>query len=288
MTDTGERARDAAFLADWQQWRARREQALRQPDGWLSLVGLLWLQAGRLCIGRDPGNHLPLPDGPAWLGEIEVDAQGRAQLHPHPQALGAARVDGQAASASVPLRADDDPQPSQLEVGRLRLQLLRRGDALALRVRDPHADALRRFSGLAYFRADRQWRLAARWESFAAPRVLHQQSSNGAERTAPLHGCAHLELQGRHYRLLPFEQSDRHLLFAFADASNGTQTYAAGRFLHADPPRDGELVLDFNRAINPPCAFSDFATCPLPPPENRLQAAVYAGELAYPNGTAHG
>ncbi|WP_369981563.1 DUF1684 domain-containing protein [Xanthomonas bundabergensis] len=274
-----------AFLADWHRWRERRELSLRQPDGWLSLVGLLWLQVGRWRIGHAPGNDLRLPDGPPWLGEIELDAEGKVRFHA--QVAGAARIDGTAAATAI-LRADDDLQPSRIDVGRLRLQLLRRGDALALRVRDPQAEALRRFAGLTYFDPQPHWQRIARWETFPASRALRQHGSDGRERTAPLHGCAHFELEGHRYRLLPFEQSDRHLSFAFADASNGDRTYAAGRFLHTDAPRDGRVVLDFNRAINPPCAFSAFATCPLPPQENRLHSAVTAGELAYPaQGAAH-
>lgn len=270
---------EADFVEAWRRWREHRSQDLRRPDGWLSLVALLWLNPGRQRIGGDPGNALRLPGTVPWLGEIELDAQGRVRWHL--PAGSPVRIDGRSGEGGIELRADDSPHPSRIEVGRLRLQLIRRGDALALRVRDPEAEALRRFAGVDCHAPDPRWRIDACWEAFATPRTLPQLTIDGRERRVLLHGSAHLELEGRHYQLLPLEQGPQHLLFAFADPSNGRATYAAGRFLQTALPNESALVLDFNRAFNPPCAFSPFATCPLPPPENRLSTEVSAGELAY-------
>jgi uncharacterized protein (DUF1684 family) len=180
------------------------------------------------------------------------------------------------------LRSDEGgPPDSLLFEGRI-YELFRRGGAFAVRVKDPQAPALLAFAGLEYFPIDPAWRIVARWERYQPPRqTLHQfDIGPGWPRQVP--GLARFEIGGRPFSLEPvLEEDARRLFFVFADQTNHSESYPAGRFLYADLPAGDEVVLDFNMAFNPPCAFTEFATCPITPAHNRLPVAVPAGEKRY-------
>jgi uncharacterized protein len=160
-----------------------------------------------------------------------------------------------------------------------------RGGKKALRVKDSAADRRTHFLGLDYFPVDESWRIVARWVPFEKPRLLPITNLLGQTAPEPVPGKAVFERDGKTYELLPIDEGPGEpLFFVIADATSGKETYGGGRFLYADEPKDGQIVLDFNRAQNPPCAFTPFATCPLPPKENRLPFAVTAGEKHYRGG----
>jgi uncharacterized protein len=255
-----------AYVAETETWRADREARLKSEYGWLSVAGLFWLPPGVSTFGSDPASTIVLPpSAPPHAGAFE--RQGDSVT---------VRIEPGGATALAP---DSTP----LTLGQLRLQLIKRGDRLGVRLRDPESPIRRDFKGLHWFPVDQRFRVAARWVAYDKPRRLPVGNVLGqvTEEVAP--GYAELELGGRTVRLTPvYEDGDEtQLFFIFRDPTAPRLTYGGGRFLYADPPRNGHVILDFNRAYNPPCAFNPYTTCPLPPKENRLGVEIPAGEKKY-------
>ncbi len=261
-------------------WRERRISRLEEPFGWLSLVGLEFLEDGHWRVGNHPDNDLVVTSGPEHWGEITV-AGDRAWFDV--AAGSGVRVDGRDESQTE-FRPAGSEEPTYIEAGSARLELLERGDRLALRVRDHQAPTRLEFAGLKYFDFDPQWRIEARWVAHPEDRTLLVANVLGELVHEPNPGMAEFEVDGRTFGLEAVDAGEQ-LFFIFADRTSGRESYGLGRFLYADKPDNGQVVLDFNRAYNPPCAFTEFSTCPLPPPENRLDVAVEAGELTYTGGS---
>lgn len=261
-------------------WRAARDARLRSPDGWLTLVGLYWLEQGANRFGADPANPILLAgtDLPATAGSIVVDGDA-ARLE---GAVPAVRVAGEPA-ADGPLADDRSEDPTVLELGELRMFVIcRGGDRLALRVRDRSAPALAAYAGMPHFPIDIGWRVAGRLEPepSAEPMEIVDVTGIVTRETSP--GWVAFERDGRTWRLRSLDGGDGRLWLIFGDTTNGGETYGGGRFVYSEPvAADGTVVIDFNLAYNPPCAFSPYATCPLPPAENRLPLRIEAGELLY-------
>ncbi len=273
---------DDPFLSQHQievmEWRQRRHNRLSEPHGWLSLVGLEFLADGEYRVGTAPDNDIVISSGPARWGDLQVIG-GEAWFV---TAAGAAvRVDGRIVEEAPLYPADDERQPTVIESGTVQMHLLRRDDGLALRVRDSAAPTLARFSGLESFPIESSWRIEARWTEHPVERHLLIANVLGELINEPNPGLAEFERDGQSFGLEAVDAGDQ-LFFIFADRTSGRETYGLGRFLYADKPAPGEttVVLDFNLAYNPPCAFTEFTTCPLPPPENRLDIRVTAGELS--------
>jgi len=271
------------YLVSVEQWRARRIARLTAPDGWLSLIGLHWLEPGPNTLGSAADNAIVLAGAPAHLGVVEWRADGTLSLQLAPGS--GALVDGEAKSQAT-LRDDRDPNPTRVSFGSLNFVVLDRGGRKALRVRDADAETRTRFSGIESFPVDPAWRIVADWIPFDPPQTLETANVIGQMERYPVPGRAVFERDGHRHELLPVIEvpGDEQLFLIFADATSGRETYGAARFLYADPPRDGKIVLDFNQAYNPPCVFTAFATCPLAPPENRLDLRVTAGEKKYRGG----
>ncbi len=276
----------AAYRADIEAWRERRVARLRAEDGWLSVVGLFWLDEGENAVGSAPGSRvrLPAPASPARLGSIDL-AAGRATLRP---ASGAdLTANGSPVTGPVVLASDADEEPTMLRRGSLLFYLIRRGDKLGVRVKDSQSEARRGFHGLDYFPIDPSWRIEARFEPYDPPRSISVPNVLGQDNAEKSPGAIVFEHRGKTYRLDPvLERGETDYFVIFGDRTNGTSTYGAGRFLYVAPPVDGKTVIDFNKAYNPPCVFTDYATCPLPPPQNRLTIAVEAGEKEYAHPSA--
>ena len=268
-----------AYAAELEAWRAQKDQALRGPEGWLSLAGLHWLTEGANRLGAGPECEVALPEGaaPALAGELHL-REGVVTASAAGEAL---RLNG-GPLEERPLRTDSDPQPDRLSVGRLSLVVIRRGERVGVRVRDPERPAIAAFPGRRWHPLDPAYRLRARFEPYAPPRPIAITNVLGdvAEELSP--GAVIFELEGRELRLEARSGPDGGLIILFRDASSGAETYGAGRTLSTPPPQGDVVELDFNRAANPWCAFTPYATCPLPPPQNRLPVAVRAGELAPP------
>ena len=272
---------DPAYRAEVEAWRAARLARLTAPDGWLTLAGLVWLRPGANRFGSDPGDEIVLAGAgiPGVAGSFDLGAGGAVVLDPAPGA--AVTVAGRTA-ARGPLRSDASGHPDVVALGNYRLNVIDRAGQLGVRIKDIASPARAGFRGIAYFPLDEAYRVTGTFEPYPTPREVKVASHQGPAQTMLAPGVVRFALGGRALALEPFVSSpgDRTFFFVFRDATSGRETYGAGRFLDADAPAAGDhtVVLDFNKATNPPCAFTPFATCPLPPPENVLPVRVAAGE----------
>ncbi|HEX7707087.1 MAG TPA: DUF1684 domain-containing protein [Thermoanaerobaculia bacterium] len=268
----------AAHEQEIRAWQTRRVDRLKEEDSWLTLVGLHWLQPGENSIGSASGNRIVLPaKAPASAGSLLV-REGAVTLRPD----AAMTIAGQPVSGEVPLLADMDEQgPTLVNIGTIQFQVIRRAERLGLRVKDSQAETRLNFAGLEFYPIDPKWRVEARLERYDPPKVIPITDVTGttAENISP--GALVFTHDGQEHRLDPILEDGR-LFIIFKDETSRDTTYPAGRYLYADMPEgDAPVIVEFNRAYNPPCAFTDFATCPLPPPQNRVAVRIEAGEKKY-------
>ncbi len=265
-------------------WHERRHKSVAGPDGWATLVGLHWLPEGRSTCGSAATNAHVFPAGrvPAFAGTW-IRSGFEVRFEP------ADGVPASVAGGPVPRRAlmsDAAGKPEVVSVGPLDVTVLRRGDRMALRVRDSEAATRVHFQGLQSFPYREDWKVSARLLPALAGTTLAIQNILGSIEEMPSAGTLIFNRDGKEHRLDAVADAEEGDLFVmFKDGTTGHETYPAGRFLHIPRPAPGDPVLiDFNRAYNPPCAFTPFATCPLPPAQNRLPGRVEAGELRYRGG----
>jgi hypothetical protein len=272
---------EEAYRTEIQRWREAREESLKKEGGWLSVAGLFWLNEGRNTFGTGTNNDIVLPEGgaPRHAGWFEL--RGGAVVVTLAQGV-EATVGGRAAGGRV-LQPDSAGAPDVLRVGRLSLHVIERGEKLAIRLKDPDSAARRSFAGLSWFDIQEAARVRARFVPYEKPKAIRVPNILGQSSDMPSPGYCSFEWGGREVRLEGvFEEDDaRELFFIFRDQTSGKETYPAGRFLYSELPKEGTVILDFNKAYNPPCAFTAFATCPLPPPQNWMPVAVTAGEKRY-------
>ena len=286
----------SAFSQDdaWQRelaiWRTQHAADLQKPDGWLSLAGLEWLRPGDNSFGSAPDNKIHLPArNPAHLGILRLESDTVTLLPPtggFPKDL---LVDG-APAASQMLRAvaNQDKLSPRLTIGTLNMYVIRREARFALRIKDSESPALVGFHGLNWYEPNPDYRVTAKWLPYNPPKTVTLATLVGTTYDQPVPGAAEFTLFGETYRLEPvLEDPDvAKLFFIVRDTTSTTTTYAACRFLYTGFPtnsldKPGQLVLDFNHLENPPCAYTPFSTCPLPPPQNRLRTALPVGEKRY-------
>lgn len=240
------------------EYRAARLAALTAPDGWLNLVARIDLAPGRYTVGS--AQDVLLPSGPDLLGTLEITGTGATFARP--------------GASPEPFHPVPDAFP-QLRVDPFLLEIHTVDGIPALRVRDL---ALSPAISLRHFPEDPAWVIRAAWESFA-PQVSEVAMKDGSTAAVTLTHRATFQHQGRTVTLTPTHWKSGKPMFVFRDATAG-ETYPACRFLFGEDPTETEITLDFNRAISPPCAFTDFAVCPLPPKDNILPFRIEAGELA--------
>jgi len=253
----------SAYESGIGEWRRAREAALKAPGGWLAVAGLFWLHEGANRFGTGATNDIVLPDGPAQAGVFD--------FHGGKVSLTMGDVHREIAHDSA----------DAVQVGRLTLLVIRRGDRFAIRLKDPESETRRNFHGLEYFPVAERYRVTARF--VAEHRKIPILNVLGQTEDEDCPGYAVFQLDGHELRLYPVleEPNAKELFFIFRDQTAGKETYGAGRFLYSELPKDGQLILDFNKAYNPPCAFTAYATCPLPPKDNRLPVRIEAGEKKY-------
>lgn len=245
-------------------WRQARHAELAGPDSWLGLVGLFWLEPGCNRVGSGDDCPVRLPSGPAWLGELDWQT---------------GRLLWRAADGSErELQTDREGQPSTVDHENLSFFVVDRDSRLAVRLRDRDWASRRPFAGIACFPEDPAWIITADWLPLDPPLMMEVPNVSGELKPVSVAFRAVFAVDGQNVELLPMSVGECEVFFVFRDRTSGKETYGAGRFLKANPAVDGRITLDFNRAFNPPCAFTPFATCPLPPPENWLPFAVPAGE----------
>jgi uncharacterized protein (DUF1684 family) len=276
-------AEQAAVLA----WRAQRLASLTSDTGWLTLAGLYWLKPGDNSFGRAPGNALTLdnPSLAATAGSFVLTGQ---QVRFVARAGSGVTHDG-APVSSLDLASDVQAKPTVLASGALRFFVIERVGHVGVRVRDLDNPHRRDFRGLEYFPVSADWAVQARFERYTPARRIKIVNILGMEDEMPSPGAVVFRKDGREWRLdTVLEQpGDQQLFIMFADSTSGHETYGAGRFLYIPLPQGDTVLVDFNKAYNPPCALNDFATCPLPPYQNRMTLRVDAGEKSYAGGPAH-
>jgi uncharacterized protein (DUF1684 family) len=279
---------EASWQHDLLAWRGQRAANLQAPEGWLSLVALGWLQEGDNSFGAAEDSRVQITGQiPAHVGVVRLE---KGTLRLLPPAAGFPKdllVDGQPAKEQL-LLADDADKPSKLTVGTITIIVIHRDDRYALRVKDLQAATRTAFHGLRWYDPNTNYRVHARWIPYDPPKVLDIPTVLGTNTHMPAPGIAEFTVDGKVLRLEPVLEDPKStdLFFIMRDATSKTTTYGAGRFLYTEFPdhglnRPGEIWLDFNRLFNPPCAFTAYATCPLPPPQNRLTVPIPAGELRY-------
>ena len=269
-------------------WQTRRATNLKKEDSWLTLVGLFWLSEGENRFGSDRGkNNLVMPSNACpSCGTLTLEPGGKVTLN----AAAPMTIDGKPVEAPVQLIADTQPNgPTVVRLGTMQFTIIERGGRFGIRVKDPDSPARKNFQGLEYFPLDPKWRVEAKWEPYNPPKKIPITNVLGmtSEESSP--GAIVFTVEGQEYRIDPIvEQGSDELFLIFKDGTSRDATYPAGRYLYTKIPADGAktLTVDFNRAYNPPCAFTDFATCPLPPPQNRLPVRIEAGEKRYKAGHA--
>jgi uncharacterized protein (DUF1684 family) len=270
-----------ADLPELEQWRQQRVARLTSETGWLTLVGLYWLRAGENTFGRASGNRIVLdhPALPETAGRFLV-RDGRVAFEASPGAE--VTHDGMPVK-TIAMTPDSQGTPTVLAIGSLRFFIIERAGRLGVRIRDVEHPARKHFAGIEYFPVREDWIVEARFEPYPPDRRIPIVNILGMTEDMVTPGAVVFAKDGREYRLDAILEApdDEELFIMFADATSGRETYGAGRFLYLPMPKDGRVTIDFNRAYNPPCAFNEFATCPLPPPQNRLPIRVEAGEKKY-------
>jgi uncharacterized protein (DUF1684 family) len=263
------------YRASIEAWRAEREAKLRADDGWLVLAGLYWLKPGANRFGSAPDNEIVLPaSAPAHAGAFTHEA-GKTTVSVEP---GVAATVGGEPVTSRELRLGREPDV--LVLGPLSMIVIRRGERFAIRARDQESENRKRFKGLEWYPVDPGYRVVARFVPYPAERRIPIANILGGVSQMRSPGSVVFELGGRELRLEPVYETDdaKELFFIFKDKTAPSETYGAGRFVYSELPKDGRVVLDFNKAYSPPCAYTPYATCPLPPKQNVLPVRIAAGE----------
>jgi uncharacterized protein len=260
-------------------WHKGREESLKKEDGWLALVGLFWLKEGRNTFGSSDKNDIVFPNN-------KLAAQAGAFILNHDQVLlevadnTDVTIDGAVVKQTVVYNSEMEQAP-EMKQGSLSWYVIKRGDKYGIRLRDAESEARKKFKGVERYPVASNWKLEAQLELNPFPKQIAITNVLGQTSQENSPGALVFTVAGQQYRLDVLEEGDE-LFLIFADKTNGTETYGAGRYLYAAKPGvDGKTILDFNKATNPPCAFTSFATCPLPPKQNFLAIKIPAGEKAY-------
>jgi uncharacterized protein (DUF1684 family) len=262
-----------------QSWHARRLDGLREPDGWLSVIGLDWLEPGENTFGSDSTNAVVFPalDGvPLRAGSFFLEGEVvRMEVEEEVEIT----HDGQPVTSLI-LTSDVSRRPVSAHLASLRWQVIQRQDLIGIRLRDTANAALEEFEGIATFPVSLDWRVPARFDRYDPPRTIEVPNVLGMINEQPSPGAVVFRIGGESLRLdVTGNPEGRSFSVVFGDETNGLETYGGGRFLTVDAPDEsGRLFVDFNKAYNPPCVFTAFATCPLPPPQNKLPVRIEAGE----------
>jgi uncharacterized protein len=271
---------DPAYRASVEKWRQAYEADLKSDHGWLSVSGLFWLHEGENTFGSGPLNDIVLPaPAPARCGSFEFHA-GHTTVHVNPGVP--ALLDGKHVDA-VEMRPDSSAD--QLVLGDLTLYIHSSGQRFTVRLRDKNSRLRKEFTGTRWFPVEESYRVIGKYVPYDKPRRIEIQNVMGDTLQETILGYVAFTLGGQPLRL-DAEVDGTDASFVFRDLTSGHETYAASRFLDTKIEPDGRVILDFNEAYNPPCAYNPFTTCPLPPPENRLPVRIEAGEKTYHHAAA--
>jgi uncharacterized protein (DUF1684 family) len=282
-------SQERSWQKETSDWRTQHTADLLEPDGWLSLVGLEWLAPGDNSVGSASGNKIHLASGPARLAVLHLEGE-TVTLNPPEGGFPSDFFVAGAPALPQSLRAEpnNDKVSPRLTIGTLSMYVIRREKRFALRIKDAHSPAITGFHALKWYAPDPAYRVTAKWTPYSPQKTITLATLVGTNYDQPVPGAAEFVLFGKTYRLEPVLENPAvaKLFFILRDKTSTTTTYGACRFLYTGFPtngldKPGELVLDFNRLENPPCAYTPYSTCPLPPPGNRLPIALPVGEQRY-------
>lgn len=266
-------APDPAYLQSFEKWKAEQIDDLKK--NWLPLAGLYWLKPGANSFGSDASNAIVFPKGPAHAGEFDLEGKD-VTIKTLPEA--GATLAGKPLT-SAKLDSDISGHASVVEMGTLQFHVIVRGERFGIRLKDTDSAAVRNFRGLMFYPLDMNYRVTAKWAPSDGKKTIDVPNVLGDVTAVPVAGTVLFKIDGQEQRLTALGgEPSKGLSFVFNDLTAKSDTYPGGRFLETDPVVDGTVVLDFNRAYNPPCAVTPYATCPLAPKENRLAVAIAAGE----------
>jgi uncharacterized protein (DUF1684 family) len=271
----------AVYRQQIDEWHAKREARLKADDGWLTLVGLFWLNDGKNLVGSSKEANIKLPaSAPAKLATIDL-ANGKVTYSP---VSGTSATIDDKPAVKMELKSDEGAgEPNVVKSGSVSFYVIKRGPKLGVRVKDTENAARRSFTGVDRYPVDPKWRVEAKLEPYSPMKQIPIVNILGMVEPTPSPGALVFQLDGKPYRIDPIlEEGTDELFILVKDKTSGPETYGAGRYVYAPKPgADGKTVIDFNKLYNPPCAFTPFATCPLPPPQNRLPFRIEAGEKRY-------
>lgn len=270
-TETAPAVDVAGHRKQIEDWQANRDKRLRSEDGWLTLIGLFWLDDGNNVVTLPKKNTPP----------IKLVREGE-KVTMEPDA--SMTIDGKPIAGPVELRHDGDPNgPTIVQMGSVRFNVIKRADRFGLRVKDAEAETRTKFEGMDYYPIDPKWRVEATMIPYKPVKKIPITDITGSTSDNDSPGALVFQLDGKEYRIDPIlEEGSDELFLIFKDETSRDETYQAGRYLYAPmPDASGKTVIDFNKAYNPPCVFTPYATCPLPPLQNRLETRIEAGEKRY-------
>jgi uncharacterized protein (DUF1684 family) len=273
-----------SYSREIESWRSDRVDRLTAEDGWLTLIGLYWLDEGKNTVGSASSNTVILPAdaSPPSAAAIFLSGQKlRLAADPSTKILHQGKP-----VTTLPLVADTQGEPTTLEIGGISFHVIERNKKFGVRVKDPNHPSRADFRGIDHYPVSAEWKVAARFEAYEPPKEIPIPTELGTISQKVSWGAVVFEIGGRELRLdVLAEPGDEELFVIFADQTTGTETYGGGRYLYSQAPDEsGSVSLDFNKSYNPPCVFTAFATCPLPPRQNRLPIRVEAGEKVYRKG----
>lgn len=265
------------YHAEVTQFRQDREATLKGDAGWLTIAGLWFLTQPQTTFGSDPLNDIVFPaSAPPRAGVFEM-RNGTVSVT---AAEGVTfELDGKPVT-KMALKSDVPGPADRLMLGKdLQFWVHNSGQRLSIRLRDQNSSLRKEFTGLTWFPIDPAYRVEATYTPFDKPKIVDVASLVGDSDKTPIPGLVTFTLKGQEYALEPFaEPDDPQFWFVFRDLTSQNETYPAARFLYAPAPVNGKMILDFNKAVNPPCAYNPYTTCPLPTEQNRLRTRVEAGE----------
>ena len=275
-----------AHRAEVEAWQERRAESVKQPDGWLSVVGLFWLEQGANGFGSDSANPIIFPgtDVPLYIGTFIRNGESvRMDVAP-----GVTVTHEGEPVTSLALSSDVSGRPVVAQHGSLRWYVIERHDQVGIRLKDTANAAIEQFDGIETFPIGSEWIIPARFDRYDPPKTIDVPNVIGFVSQQPSPGAVVFRVAGEKYRLdVTGDPNGESFFITFGDGTNGLETYGGGRFLSVDAPDEhGRMFIDFNLAYNPPCVFTAFATCPLPPHQNRLPVRIEAGAKTY-HSVAH-
>ena len=267
---------DPDYVASIEHWQQLRIDSLKGKTGYLNLAGLFWLEEGENRIGSDSSNNFIFPaEAPGYLGSLVIAGDSIWLNNAHPELKVAEGLTGESILIQAP-----DLERRSMRFNDLQWYIIQRGDEYGIRLKDYSHPLITTFKGIENYPIDINWRVEARFETYAEPKIVEIKNQVGMTLKTPVYGQFHFELMGEKYTLEPVSElaSESYFTMIF-DQTSGDETYGSGRYIDVPrPDENGLAVIDFNKSYNPPCAWTEFATCTFPHAANRLPLRIEAGE----------